>query len=173
MTEYKPTQKQKIDIVRSMVIITDTREKKNDHIIDYLKHNKINYRPEAMCVGDYTFELPDYPGLSNLNRKFIIERKASLDELAGNFTTGRDRFAREFERLTPDQNLHLVLENFDWENLYAGNYRSGFAPKAYAASLMSWSIKYNLKIWPTPRKESPRLIVGLLVKELENYLNTY
>jgi len=164
------TTKQKLDIVKSMVIITDTREKKNQHIVDFLDNNGINHRAKAMSVGDYTFELPEHTEL-NLDSKFIIERKASLDELAGNFTTGRERFANEFERLTPHQNLHLVLEDFTWHDLDSHKYRSGFLPKAYRASLLAWSIKYRFQVWPVRREDSPRLIYELLVKELEWELN--
>ena len=164
------TNKEKIDIVKSMVIITDTREKKNNHILDFLDLNNINHRSNTMNVGDYTFELPEYPEL-NLDFKFLVERKASLDELAGNFTTGSERFANEFERLKPPQNLHLVLEDFTWHDLDSHKYRSGFLPKAYRASLLAWEIKYRFQVGPVKREDSPKLIYELLVKELEWQLN--
>lgn len=164
------TVKQKIDIVNSMLIIIDTREKKNQHITEYLESENIRFQSRAMSVGDYTFELPDHKHL-NLDNKYLIERKASLDELAGNFTTGRERFAREFERVTPDQRLHLVLEDFTWNDLNAHNYRSGFLPQAYRASLLAWAVKYRFQTWTVKRSDSPQFIYELLKKELEFNLN--
>ena len=99
-----------------------------------------------MSVGDYTFILPNYPEL-DMDRKVIVERKGSLDELAGNFTKNRERFRREFERMEDGQVMHLVLENFTWRKLLAGSYRSKFNPKAYKASLITWSILYDFKAW--------------------------
>lgn len=60
-----------------MTIIVDSREKKWKHIKEYFDEHKIKYRVEKLDVGDYTFELNNYPNL-DLDNKFIIERKGSL-----------------------------------------------------------------------------------------------
>lgn len=164
------TNKQKMDIIADMVIIVDSREQKWKHIKDFLDKKGIKYKVEKLDVGDYTFKLPNYPEL-NMDNKFIIERKASLDELAGNFTKGRDRFAREFERLKDEQKIHLLLENFTWRKCLNGSYRSGFTPEAYKASLIAWSIKYNFPVWTIVKQDSGEIIYEILKKELEFVLN--
>lgn len=163
------TNKQKIDIISDMIIIVDTRENKWQHIEKYFKDNKLQYRLQKLDVGDYSFELPNYPHLE-LDNKFIVERKGSLDELAGNFTKGRQRFAREFERMQKDQKIHLVLENFTWRKLLNGSYRSKFTPNAYKSSLIAWSIKYNFPTWNVVKEDSGEVIYEILKKELENHL---
>lgn len=164
------TNKEKIDIINDMTIIVDSRENKWHHIRDYFDNKGIKYRVEKLNVGDYTFELKNYPHLK-LDNKFLVERKGSLDELAGNFTSGRDRFAREFERLEDDQKIHLVLENFTWTKCLNGSYRSGFLPQSYKGSLIAWSIKYDFKYHPVTKRDTGELIYEILEKELRYYLD--
>lgn len=165
------TNKQISDILSDMVIIWDSREQKNKHILDYLDTNKIPYECEKLKSGDYTFILPNYPEL-NIDRKFLVERKANLSELAGNFTTGRDRFQREFERLDDDEKIHLVLESSSWKKLYNGTYRSKLNPRSFVASLLTWSIRYNIPVWMVETGESPELIYRILYYELYEFLKS-
>ena len=160
------TKKQIQDIIDDMVIIYDTREQKCGHILEYLDEIGVPYVRETVDVGDYTFRLPNYPEL-DLDSKFLVERKGSLDELAGNFTSGRDRFAKEFERMTNGQRMHLVLEDFTWRKCLNGSYRSNFHPNAFKSSLIAWSIKYNFKTWNVVKQDSGVIIYELLKKELE------
>lgn len=164
------TNKERMDIINDMVILWDSREQKNKHIIDYLDKYKIKNKRKKLDVGDYTFILPNYPELK-LDNKFIVERKGSLDELSGNFTQGRQRFAREFERMKKGQKIHLVLEGFTWQKLINGSYRSGFNPNAYKASLIAWCIKYDFKYHPVIKRDSGEIIYEILKKELEHELN--
>lgn len=165
------TNKQVMDIIADMVIIVDSREQKWQHIQKYFDEHRIKYRVEGMSVGDYTFILPNYPEL-DMDRKVIVERKGSLDELAGNFTKNRERFRREFERMEDGQVMHLVLENFTWRKLLAGSYRSKFNPKAYKASLITWSILYDFKVWNVVKQDSGEIIYEILKKELEHELKS-
>lgn len=162
--------KNKMDVLKDMTIIVDTREKSNKHILEYLKENHVPYIEEKLDSGDYSFVLPNYPEL-NMDKKILIERKGSLDEVAGNFTTGRKRFINEFERLHNDQKIHLVLERFTWRKLFNGTYRSKFHPNSYKASLFTWNIRYNCPIWTCERKESPEIIYKIMYYELKEYLN--
>ena len=157
----------KSKVLKDILIITDSREKKNQHILDYFDEVGINHRMETLNVGDYELRLPNYPELG-LDNKFIVERKGSMDELAGNFTKDRKRFAREFERLQDGQRIHLLLENFTWRKCLNGSYRSGFTPSAYKASLIAWSIKYGFKVWNVVKADSGEIIYEILKKELEN-----
>lgn len=164
------TNKKKMDILNDITFIVDTRENKWHHIKDFLEENNIPYIVQKLDVGDYSFYLPNYPEL-NMDNKIIVERKSGLSELAGNFTSGRERFKREFERMEEGQKVHLLVETATWRKLFNGSYRSSFTPKAYRASLLSWSIKYNLPVWFAETKESPQIIYDIFYYELRNYLN--
>lgn len=148
------------DIVSDMVVVVDTREQKNQHIIDYLDENEIKWVRKKVDTGDYTFELPNYPSL-NLDRQVLVEKKNSLSEIAGNFTTDRGRFQREFERLD-EEDMHLVIENATWRKINNGSYRSKLHPNSFTASLLSWAIRYEFKVWFVQPQDSPHLIYTLL-----------
>lgn len=154
------TDKELGEIVNDMVVIVDTREQKNQHILDYLNDNEIKWVRKKVDTGDYTFELPNYPNL-NLDRQVLVEKKNSLSEIAGNFTTDRGRFQREFERLD-EEDMHLVIENATWRKIANGSYRSKLHPNAFTASLLSWAMRYDFKVWFVQPQDSPQLIYNLL-----------
>lgn len=158
------TDKMMQDILGDMVIISDTREQKNEHILKYFKDNSIPYIIQKLDTGDYSFFLPNYKDLG-MDKMVLIEKKNSLDEIAGNFTKDRDRFAREFERIDKEH-FHLVIENATFKKLLAGGYRSKFPPKSFLGSLLSWNIRYNINTWFTTPTETPTIIRYLLYYEL-------
>jgi len=158
------TDKMISDIINDMIILVDTRENKNKHIEDYFDSKNIKWNRTKLDTADYTFILPNYSEL-NLNRKILIERKGSLDEVAGNFTSGRERFKREFERVN-NEKIHIVMENATWTKILNGSYRSKFTPRAYIASLITWNIRYKCPIWFCTKKESGEIIYNLMRYEL-------
>ena len=167
----KITDKQISDIINDMVIIVDTREQKNDHILMYLKDHDIPFIKQKLDSGDYSFMLPNHPELM-LDRKFLIEKKNSLTEIAGNFTSGRERFAREFERVPEGSHIHLVIEGATWRKVFNGSYRSTMAPQSMMASIMTWCIRYGVPVWFVGPEDSPAVIYNLLKYELMEHLKS-
>jgi len=163
------TDKNLDDIIRDMVMISDTREQKNKHILDYLDSINVPYITQKLDTGDYSFILPHYPHL-NLDRKVLIEKKNSLDEICGNFTKGRERFAREFERVSDDESMHLVIEQATWKKLLGGSYRSKLPAKSLMASVLSYSIRYDFKTWFVQPTECGELMYNILKYELRERL---
>ena len=51
--QYKYTDKEVEEIIKSMIILVDTREKKMDHITEYFDKAKIPYKKKALPYGDY------------------------------------------------------------------------------------------------------------------------
>lgn len=158
------TDKEISAILKDMLILVDTREQKNQHIIDYLDSKGIPHKLEKLETADYTFILPNYADLG-FDRQILIEKKNSLDEISGNFTKDRERFTREFERVTTEK-IHLVIENATWKKLLNGTYRSQLNPRAFMASMMSWNIRYNCPVWFVGKEESPVIIYNLMYYEL-------
>lgn len=157
------------EILEDMVVIVDSREKKNEHILKYLNDEGIKWRVEKLDSADYSFVLPNYPQLE-ADYMILIEKKNSLTEIAGNFTSGRERFIREFERLKPDQQIHLVIETATWKKVANGSYRSQLPPKSMRASLLTFHIRYDCPVWFVEKTESPELIYSLMRYELLEYL---
>ena len=98
-------------------IIIDTREQ-NLHILKQIESMGIQYVRRKLDYGDYSFEIGDI----SYEHKIVIERKGSLDEIIGNFTKGRERFRKEFER-SKGCRVILMIEA-TMEQLEAHQYRS-------------------------------------------------
>lgn len=45
------------ELISSMVILVDTREKVNDHILEYFDKKSITYKKKALDYGDYSLSL--------------------------------------------------------------------------------------------------------------------
>ena len=147
-----------------MIILVDTREKVNDHILKYFDRHKIEYRKQKLDAGDYSFELD---GASYANR-IAIERKGSLTELASNFTSGRERFCREFERASGSKcKVYLMVENASWEQINKGDYRSRFSPSAFKGSLNTWCYKFQLQLDFVAKKDAGSYILQTFQKYKE------
>lgn len=154
MTFNYYTAKQVEDIVKDMIILVDTREKENAHILDYFNKKKVYYTERALESGDYSVMLPANETLGftlpqTLNKPIFgglfIERKNSLEELAGNLGRFRDRFENELQRMKGAEK-HLIIEGGSWEDINRGNYDAGVTPKAYYNSLLTFQSRYDLHI---------------------------
>lgn len=163
----KLTDKEISKIIKESKVIVDTREQKNQHILEYFDKNNIIWKSQKLDSGDYSLELPEK--YNYLNEFVIIEKKNSLSEIAGNFTKGRERFYREFER-AKNKKKHLVVEDATWKRVFNENYRSEMSSNSMIASILSFSIKYNMPVWFVGKSESPILIWKLLYYELREKL---
>lgn len=135
--------------LRSMVILVDTREKRWEHIGAALEGLGCPFERQTLDFGDYSFRYthPDETE-RDCRGRIVVERKASLDEICGNFTYGRERFAREFERAKESgAEVHLLIEGADWEKVEAHAYLSRLHPAALEGNLFSWAERYGLRIW--------------------------
>ena len=162
------TDKMMAEILADIVVLVDTREKKNGHVLEYFNDNGIKYEICKLDTADYCFTLPNYSELG-LDQSILIERKGSLDELAGNFTKDRERFVREFERCGCNK-VHMVVEGATWKKILNGSYRSKFAPKSYMASMLSFNVAYDCPMWFVTKEESGAVIYHLLYYGLRNKL---
>lgn len=83
------------------MIICDTREKKNQHILDYFRRHGIEYSVLKLDTGDY---------MESDRKDLTIDRKKNLDEVCGNlFSPDRSRFWREVRRSKEERIKMIVL----------------------------------------------------------------
>ena len=165
------TDKEVRAILKQMGVLADTREQVWDHVKDALEAAGCPVERGKLDQGDYTAFVPmsafpgfqDVLGLYSLQDEVVIERKASLDEIAGNFTTGRDRFEREFIRAKArGVKVYLLIENASWADIFSHNYHSQLNPKSLEGSLRSWQAKYNVSIEFCRPEETARTIYNIL-----------
>lgn len=166
-------------ILRSMVVLIDTREQKNDHIVEYLKKKNISYETRALPAGDYSVMIPKNEDIGivrniylNIARAdgIIIERKNSLEELAGNLGTNRDRFENELEKMKGAEK-HLIVEGGSWREIFKGQYNSNVTTSSYKGSLFAFQCRYGLHIHFTDREISPQLIVEILGRKVKEIIH--
>ena len=58
MKRYKYSIEDIKKLTKQMVILVDSREKKNSHILDYFRKQKISFQTEKLEYGDYSFMIP-------------------------------------------------------------------------------------------------------------------
>ena len=115
INQYNYTDKQINQILSEMIILIDTREQENKHIINYFEKKKINYRIEKLRTGDYSFAISKNAEL-NINAELsfdsiiAIERKATLEEISNNLTHERTAFENEMIRSTRLKQFYLLIE---------------------------------------------------------------
>lgn len=154
-------------LMKKMTLIIDTREQKNEHIVEWLHERNLPYVRRKLAVGDYSAMLEG----QTLEYDVAIERKGSVDELAGNFTAERDRFEREMLRGKADgTRMLLLLENCSWQDITEHNYRSKMLPKALMASLLSWQARFNLSITFCRPAETGAIIYSIMYYSLRDQL---
>ena len=153
------TEGQLAEELAKLTVIIDSNEKVYSHIENYLKKNDVKYKVRKLETGDYTAMLGDM----TLENDVAIERKASLDEICGNFTRERERFEREFLRAkATGLKMFLVIENASWAKVFLGDYRSALPPKSLIAALLSWQVRFNITIIFCNPEETPKIIHGIL-----------
>ncbi len=153
--------------LRGMVILIDTREQDTPKLRQRIRQMNVPTEREALSFGDYSakFPLPS-GGWFSLKDVVCIERKMSLDELAGCFGKERARFSREFERArTQGAKVYLLLEGGSWEDAFGGRYRSKMSPQSLTASMLAWLARYDCQIIMCKADTSGKLIHDILYRE--------
>jgi len=157
--------KEKKERLEKLTVIVDTREQVNHNITSYLSQKKVPYINRKLDVGDYSFMVDDI----TFEKDVVIERKANIDEIAGNVTNDRKRFENEFLRAKANEiKVFLIIENCSWQDITAHNYKSKLNPKALKATLLSWMNKYDITIIFCKPNETGEILYGTLYYWLKN-----
>ncbi|WP_346929192.1 ERCC4 domain-containing protein [Clostridium sp.] len=144
---YNYTDKEIETLLKSIVILIDTREQQNEHILEYLDKQKIKHEKMKLNHGDYSFYIPKNIELGIVRDLYFkdivsIERKGSLEELSGNFTVGRANIEEEFTR--KNGKMYLMIENANYEDIVKHNYNTQYEPKSFIATLKTYEARYNI-----------------------------
>lgn len=150
MKQYKFSVEQIKNLTKQMIILVDSREKRNSHILDYFQKQGISYQVTKMDYGDYSFMIPASAAGSDIyfHDSVVIERKASLEELSGNLAQERDRFEKEFLKAgNVGCKVYLMVEApGGYSDIIGHKYRTEFKPAAYMASLKTWESRFGCNV---------------------------
>ncbi|MEW5552119.1 ERCC4 domain-containing protein [Peribacillus frigoritolerans] len=145
--KYSFTGDEIMQLLASMVILVDTREQQNSHILKYFDSSKIPYKQKKLDYGDYSSYLPKNEELGIQRDIFLsaaIERKNSVDELAATIKE-RNRFENELIRSQNAPFVLMIEDSHGYEKIIKGEYRSQYSAKALLASLKSFETRYGFQ----------------------------
>lgn len=156
----------------AMQILVDTREQPSKRAFQRYESFGVPYKSQKLEYGDYTYNflLPNgewfYKDSDKIHPDVMIERKMDLEEISGCLCQQRERFRAEFER-AGNSAKYLLIEDGSWEKILHGRYKTKFNSNAFIGSLISWSIRYNIKIIFCQKEISGRIIREILQRELK------
>lgn len=161
-------------LLKSLTMLVDTREQKNQHILKYFMDKDIPYKVQKLDYGDYSAFIPkdvelgihrDIYLLDNIN----IERKANLDELAQNLTHGRTQIENEFLR-SKGTKLYLMVEDATWQDIQLKKYRADYSPSAYMGTLRAFEARFDIRLNFTLSENSGSFIHSVLFYHAREFL---
>lgn len=143
------------------MIIVDTREQKWDHIKDYFDRNGIEYVIQKLDEGDYLNT--DCPVV-------VIDRKANLQEIATNLSSGKGniiRFVKECRRaqekkmrfivLIEGTNCQTVKDVATWQSKYTKQTGKWLTDKMF-----NLTVSYDVEWMFCKKNETARKILEVL-----------
>ena len=134
-----------------IIILIDTREKRNELIIDSFEKQNIEYEyfQGGLLYGDYSAKVVFEDGKEvSLYRDIVIERKRELTELSNTLTQGQRRFINELERAKFDRaSVKLLIVDGDYyRNILEHNYRTKLEPDMFLKLLFKFQHEYHYDI---------------------------
>lgn len=169
---YKYTDKEITELLKTITILVDTREQKNEHITQYFDSKGIAYKSFKLDTGDYSAMLPkneEYDIKRDFYFPVTVERKNSVDELAGTIKE-RTRFENELIRGQAMKFLLMVEDPNGYENLILGKYQSQFEPKALLGSLKSFEARHGFTTVFIPKKAAGNYLYHHFYYQVRNFL---
>jgi len=154
-------------ILKKAVVIIDSRENENSHIVNWLTKKGIPFQIEKLGFGDYSIFVPKNDVLGfyqELQLDYAIERKANLEELSGNLTNDRSRIEDELSR--GRGKIDFVIENGSLDKIIMGDYKTQYDKHSFIATILSFKDRYDIGFNFIEKDNSAELIYKLLYYRL-------
>lgn len=176
MISFRYTEKEIQELLKTMVIVIDSRENVNGHIIDYLKQKEIPVKIQKLDTGDYGCYLPknEKMGITrDIYLNSFVERKAHMDEITGNLQKDTQTAFENELRRSKDLGFVMIVEDKDaYEKMLKGDYRSKYDPLALLGRLNTFKARYNFELVYIDRKFSGNWIYHHFYYQLRYYLKS-
>ena len=137
-----------------MIIAIDTREQR-PFTFQSIKPAAPDTVTQTLKTGDYS--------IVGLEDKVCVERK-SLVDCFGSIGSGRERFEREMIRMSEMQYAALVIES-SLSSIFVNPPRhTKMNPKSVFRTLIAWSQRYNIHVWPMWNRDAAEKVTYLILK---------
>lgn len=123
------TEKRYKELLKNLVILHAGNEQCNQHIIEYFDKHNILHEKRALKTGDYSFKIKACPELGfpidcYFTDELVVERKNSINEIAGNIAEKDDRFLKELNRMINIQDCYILIEDDKLDDIIEHNYNT-------------------------------------------------
>ncbi|WP_142951022.1 ERCC4 domain-containing protein, partial [Bacillus toyonensis] len=122
---YRYSEPELKTILSTMEIIVDTRERKNQHVLDYFHKKKVPFQIQGMKTCDYSAMIPKNVEMGLTRDMYLtagVERKSGVDELVESIKD-RTRFENELIRAS-NYPFVLIVEDLEgYQKILNGMYR--------------------------------------------------
>lgn len=161
-----------------MVILIDTREQNTD-IAQAFDREGVRWKKKALKTGDFNCmveaseDLGWYPYDIWMTDELVIERKNSVDELAGNFAkSDKDsgRILREFDRMIGVDRAYLLIEDDSLASIIHHDYRSELNEDAYLRSLLTVQAKNQMVPLFINKSDMPKMIWEICKSTIDKHI---
>lgn len=172
MAKYYYTDKKYKELLQQMVVLHDSREKTSSHILDYFDKNNIKHEQRSLKTGDYSFKIEKCPELgfsmdTYFTDELCIERKNSLNELAGNLTEESQRVMKEFNRMKNIEHCYLLIEDDSIGNLMNHKYDTKYNEDSFLRTLLTWQKRVGFYLYFPDKANMGKLIYEICKNTLD------
>ena len=151
-------------------IVSDTREKKNQHVLKYFEEHGVDYIIRKLDYGDYQDEE---------HTEICIDRKQNIAELAKNCTVEAERFKKELERVQKANSRLVILveqnrykDRDEWKRvediadlmLWSSPHTTIRGEKVFRV-LSAWVNKYDIEVRFCDKRVTGRKILQIIYGE--------
>lgn len=160
-------------LLSHLVILADTREQNNSHILDYFNDNNIKCEKKSLKTGDYSFKITACEELGILRDMYFtdticIERKNSVSEIASNLCEKDDRFFKELNRMINIPYCYILIENDSLGDVINGNYKSKLNPTSMLRTLLTVQKRSGFYLYFVDTDTTGQLIYEICRNILDN-----
>ncbi|MDO6631783.1 ERCC4 domain-containing protein [Bacillus thuringiensis] len=145
---YRYSESELKKILSTLEIIVDTREQKNQHVLEYFRKKKVPFNIRTMKTGDYSAMIPKNPEMGIMKDTYltsVIERKNGVDELVQSIKD-RSRFENELIRASQNPFVLIVEDAQGYQKILKGEYRSQYKPESLLGSLKTFEVRYGFSV---------------------------
>lgn len=145
-----------------MIILIDTKEQKPIlwDKINNPKFPNLKIKYKHLDTGDYSIQGYHNPSCQH---SIVIERK-SLPDLFGSCGRGRVNLEKEFVRMSKFDHSEVCIEA-DLKTIFKNPPElSMMKPKSVYRTLVAWSQRYGVNVWPCPNRAFMEMHIFLTLK---------
>jgi ERCC4-type nuclease len=171
--KYYYTEKTYKQLLDNLIILHDSREQTSSHILDYFDKKNIKHEKRALKTGDYSFKIKACPELgfhidTYFTDELCIERKNSINEIAGNIAEKDDRFLKELNRMINIQDCYILIEDDRIDDILEHKYNTKLNELSFIRTLLTTQKRSNFYLNFVKKENMGQMIYEICLNSLNS-----